>query len=136
MTDLATLQQHHLLTRLLGIARAQGEALESQQLDQFLSLMDERDQLVSDLVTLDEQAPPANVIPFALQGNSDDDAKAAMGGLIRSILRQDDENELELRRQMAALGRRIDHIGCGMAAAKGYSRTGRRTAGMRLDRAG
>lgn len=132
MTDFATLRQHHLLSQLLSLSREQRRALEEQRLDDFLALMDEREQVVADLVALEQAPPPANVLPFPTIAPAigDPDAKAALHGLIRSILVQDDENERALRDQMDGLHgtlARISHVaaaGRGYAAALGHERRG------------
>jgi hypothetical protein len=125
MTDLATLQQHQLLTRLLGLSRRQHEALYADQIDDFLSIMDEREQIVGELVTLGEAPPPRNVLPFPslVPPGMDQDVKAALRGLITSILQQDDENERVLRVQMDELRTTITWISRGAAANRGYAST-------------
>lgn len=121
MTDFRILQQHQLLTRLLSVAREQGRALAADDLDRFLTLMDAREHLLGDLITLD-QAPPANILPFpTIAAGFDDDAKDAMRGLIRSILAQDEENERALRHQMDDLHGSITRINHGAAAGRGYA---------------
>jgi hypothetical protein len=123
MTDLATLQQHQLLTRLLGLSRQQSEALQTDQLDDFLSMMDEREQIVSDLLILEQAPPPSNVLPFPvlIPAGMDHDVKAAMRGLITSILHQDDENERVLRGQMDELQGAIAWVNRGALATRGYA---------------
>lgn len=125
MTDLATLQQHRLLTRLLALSRRQREALAAEEIDSFLTLMDEREQIVAELVALDEAPPPPNVLPFPVlvPGSMDSDVKAALRGLITSILQQDDENEQVLRSQMDALRTTITAVNRGVVATRGYAST-------------
>src|SRR3954468_21340053 len=103
MTDLNTLRQHQLLMKLLGLARGQGRALTEDNLDLFVEMMEEREGVMADLMTIDATPPPpANILPFPtiVGSGSDPDVRAAMGSLIRSILVQDDENEELLRHQM------------------------------------
>lgn len=140
MTDLNTLRQHQLLIKLLGLARAQGQALTDEDLDRFVGLMDEREALMADLATVEAAPPPpANILPFPTiaASGTDPDVRAAMGGLIRSILRQDDENEHELRLQMDALKSEIVQLGRGRRAGRGYAAaTEQAWAGQAVDRAG
>ena len=137
MTDFRTLQQHQLLTRLLDLARQQGQALAARGLDDFLSLMDTREGLIADLVALEQAPAPANILPFpTIAAGVDADAKDAMRGLIRSILAQDEENEQTLREQMDELQGTIVHINHGTVAGRRYaaSLAGGRS-GAALDRA-
>ena len=132
MTDFGTLQQHHLLGKLLGLAREQAKALEAERIDQFLALMDEREELMSTLLQLEQAPAPANIVPLPrlTPAGSDADVKAAMGSLIRSIIEQDDQNERTLRLLMEALRAemgQVNHLtaaGRGYAAALAYSRAG------------
>jgi hypothetical protein len=123
MTDFATLRQHQLLSRLLGLARAQADALAAEELDRFLALMDERETVVADLIALEEAPPPANVLPFPtiVPRPNDPDARAALGGLLRSILRQDEENEQALRAQMDEVHGSLMRVNQGAAAGRGYA---------------
>lgn len=131
MTDLATLQQHQLLTRLLALSRRQREALAAEEIDGFLTLMDEREQVISELVALDEAPPPSNILPFPVLAPSgvDSDVKAALRGLITSILQQDDENEQVLRGQMDELRTTITAINRGVVATRGYASSMRADGG-------
>ncbi|MER3419181.1 MAG: hypothetical protein C4290_01055 [Chloroflexota bacterium] len=123
MTDLGTLRQHQLLTRLLGLARRQGEALRRDRLDEFLALMDVREQIITELVAIEREPPPANVLPLpTIQPTATDpDVRAAMRGLVRSILEQDDANEQALRTQMGALRDALTRLGRGTRASRGYA---------------
>ncbi len=99
--------------------------------------MDERERIVADLITIEESPPPANVLPFpTIAAGVDADVKAAMRSLIRSILRQDDDNERLLRMQMAGLRGAIERTAHGLTAGRGYAAvlSGPRSGG-RLDRA-
>lgn len=140
MTDLNTLRQHQLLIKLLGYAREQGQSLAEENLDRFVEIMDEREALMADLVTIETTPPPpANILPFpTIAGTgSDPDVRAAMGGLIRSILRQDDENEQCLRLQMDGLKSELVQLGRGRRASRGYTvARDHAWAGQAVDRAG
>lgn len=139
MTDLATLRQHQLLTQLLSLARAQGVALVEDRLDDFLALMDERERVVHDLIELEQSPPPANVLPFPTLAPTlgDPDARAAMRGLIRSILGQDDANERTLRAQMEGLHAELAQLNRGAVAGRGYAAAlTHDRLGEGLDRAG
>jgi hypothetical protein len=123
MSRLQTLHQHELLTRLLHLARAQHDALLQERLDQFLALMGEREQIIADLIANAEQAPPPNVtvLPRAGWDISDPDVKAAIDGLLRSVLTQDDENERLLRTQLGDLVRALGRVNLGYTTARGYA---------------
>ncbi len=123
MTYLGTLRQHQLLTRLLGLARQQGEALRRDRLDEFLALMDVREQIITELVAIEREPPPANVLPLPTirPTTADPDVRAAMRGLVRSILEQDDANEQALRMQMGDLRDALARLGRGTTASRGYA---------------
>lgn len=137
MTDFATLQQHRLLSQLLGLSRDQGRALTEQRLDDFLTMMDERERIMAGLVEIEQSPPPANVLPFpTIAAGVDADAKAAMLGLIRSILSQDEENERALREQMSDLRGAMERNHHARAAGRGYAAAvAPRRSGEWLDRA-
>jgi hypothetical protein len=137
MTDFGTLRQHQVLSRLLSLSRDQYRALEDEDLDTFLALMDQREQVMSGLLALEASPAPKNILPFPTitSVGMDDDVQAAMAGLIRSILRQDDDNEVLLRAQMDAVQSELTQLNRGAAAGRGYSATlaGQRTgAGIDL----
>lgn len=137
MTDLGTLRQHQLLTRLLNLARRQGEALRQDRLDEFLALMDVREQIITELVAIEREPPPANVLPLPTitPAGADPDVRAALRGLVCSILEQDDANEQALRAQMGAVRDAVVQLGRGVAAGRGYGATlARPEAGSALDR--
>jgi hypothetical protein len=137
MTDLGTLRQHQLLTRLLGLARRQGEALRQDRLDEFLALMDAREQIITELVAIERESPPANVLPLPTikPTGADPDVRAALRGLVRSILEQDDANEQALRAQMGAVRDAVVQLGRGAVAGRGYAATlARPQAGSAVDR--
>jgi hypothetical protein len=123
MTDFGTLRQHQVLSRLLNLSRDQYRALEDEDLDTFLALMDEREQVMSGLLALEASPAPTNILPFPTitSVGVDDDVQAAMAGLIRSILRQDDDNEALLRLQMDAVQTEITKLNRGAVAGRGYA---------------
>ncbi len=123
MTDLMLMQRHEMLTHLLHLARDQAEALESDRLDLFLRLMEERVELVADLVTAATQPAPENVVAFpaASWPPKDRDLHEATRGLISCILLQDEENERLLHMRMDAIRVALGQIGHGFATARGYA---------------
>lgn len=125
MTDLMTLKQHRLLSRLLGLSREQGQALLDQRLDDFLTLMDRREEIVAELIEIEQSPPPANILPFPtiIPTTLDQDVRAALRGLIHSILGQDDENERVLRGQMGVLREEVTDNHRYRAAGRGYAAT-------------
>ena len=123
MTDLQTLRQHQTLSRLLALARGQARALADDRIDQFLAIMEEREEVIAELVEIERTPPPVNVLPFpTISAKADDpDVQDAMRGLIRSILEQDDANEQTLREQMSDLQKTIVRLSHGQAAGRGYA---------------
>jgi hypothetical protein len=79
------------------------------------------------------------VLPFPTiePARADEDARAALGSLIRTIIAQDDENELLLRAQMGTMKHRMAHIARGAVAGRSYAATlSRPRSGTGLDRKG
>jgi hypothetical protein len=134
MTDLMLLQRSELLTRLLHLAREQAEALEQDHFDVFLRLMDERVQVVAEIVATATEAAPENVVAFPAAGwpRKDRDLHEATRGLISCILLQDEENEQLLHRRMEAVRLAIGQVGHGFATARGYASALRGAPAQRL----
>jgi hypothetical protein len=100
--------------------------------------MEERERIVAELLAIEQAPPPANVLPFPTitARTGDPDAKAALRGLILSILSQDDANEHTLRGLMNDLRGALERVNHSAAAGRGYAAAlaaGR--AGAGLDRA-
>lgn len=139
MTDFGALRQHQVLSRLLSLSRDQYRALQDEDLETFLALMEEREQVMAGLLALEASPAPANILPFPTitPVGVDDDVQAAMAGLIRSILRQDDDNETLLRVQMDAVQSEIMQLNRGAAAGRGYAAaTSGPSTGAGIDRMG
>lgn len=138
MTDLKLLRQHHLLSKLLHLAREQNMALQTDRLDVFLDMMGERDDIVAELTDNADAPVPMNVMvfPTAMLPGSEADLRAVNQALIASVLEQDDENEqilcTEMDRLVAALGR----INQGYSISKRYAAAfGPVDVGRRVDAA-
>lgn len=139
MTDLATLKQHQILTHLLALAREQAIALYEERLDEFLSIMERRERLVAELNAIIDHPAPANVLPFPTIAptRSDPDVRAALKGLITSILCQDEDNERVLRAHLDAMSDALTRLNRGAAAGRGYGAVLARAGARRMmDRAG
>jgi hypothetical protein len=123
MTDLKDFRQHELLVRLLHISRDQGRALRDERLDWFLSMMSEREEIISDLEANARGHVPPNVVAFPTmtRPGAEADITAAMSGLLASVLTQDEENERTLRGQMDNLLGSLAHINLGYTTARGYA---------------
>ncbi|HZQ36436.1 MAG TPA: hypothetical protein VFD32_10915 [Dehalococcoidia bacterium] len=123
MTDLMLMQRHEMLTRLLHLSRDQGDALESDRFDLFMRLMEERVQLVSELMAASTQPAPENVVAFPAANwpGKVRDLHEATRGLISCILLQDEENERQLHLRMATVRVALAQIGHGFATARGYA---------------
>lgn len=138
MTDLKTLRQHHLLSKLLHLAREQGVALQTDRLDVFLDLMGERDDIVAELTDNADAPAPINVMifPTAMLPGSEADLRAVNRALIASVLEQDDENEQILRTEMDRLVAALGRINQGYSVSKRYAATfGPADVGRRVDAA-
>ncbi len=125
MTEFTLLRQHQILSRLLGLSREQGRALTAERLDDFLALMEAREQALAELLSLEAVPAPANIValPTIQPATTDPDVKAAMRGLIATILEQDEANERELRRRMSDLHAAIGRMNQGAVAGRGYAAT-------------
>lgn len=123
MTDLMLMQRYEMLTRLLHLSRDQAEALETDRLDLFMRLMEERVPLVAELMAASTQPAPENVVAFpsANWPAKDRDLHEATRGLISCILLQDEENERQLHLRMATARVALAQIGHGFATARGYA---------------
>ncbi len=85
----------------------------------------------------EREPPPANVLPLPTikPTSADPDVRAALRGLVRSILEQDDANEQALRAQMGTVRDAVVQLGRGAAAGRGYAATlAHPQAGSALDR--
>src|SRR5207248_3439993 len=106
------IRRHELLARLLVLSRRQKRALDQRRIDEFLALLDEREELLQALARQPQDEDlPANVT--ALREERDDgDARVAVGLLVADVLRQDEENERLLREEMGRIREallRINH---------------------------
>ena len=136
MTDLKLFRQHDLLTQMLRLACEQADALHEDRLEDFLTLMEEREEIAGQLEMTTLADTPSNMVlfPTVARAGSEADVKAAVSALIVSVLAQDEENERELRDQMDGLTDRRGRIGRGYAAMRGYSAAvGEGPAGARVN---
>jgi hypothetical protein len=123
MTSITTLHKHQLLNHLLGLVREQAKALQADDLDRFLALMDEREEIIAELGAADADPAPANVIPFPAiaPSNVSSDVEMTMRYLLRAILEEDDENVRLLQAQMNDLHVAIARTVRSRAAGGGYA---------------
>lgn len=135
-TDLNTVRRHELLMQLLRLSRAQGEALQAERVDRFLSLMAEREQLFVELLSGEDHPLPSNVVLFPSIARFAEDPEVTLSTsvLISTILEQDEKNEVLLLAEMEKLRAALAHVGQGLAAAQGYGAALRYDdTGRRLD---
>jgi hypothetical protein len=123
ITSIPTLHKHQLLNQLLGLVREQRKALEAEDLDRFLALLDEREAVIADLSATDSGVTPANVVPFPAMtpSNVSTDVEMAMRRLLRTILTEDEENVHLLHTQMDDLKDALERTARNRVAGGGYA---------------
>jgi hypothetical protein len=124
MPDGLASEKFEILCAVFERARAQREALEVNDFETFMTILDERDELLSQLQHLVDAMPdlPENVVAFPnelTQRNRDDD-QLAIDTVIRGIVEHDDYNETLLNERLATLGDELPALRRGRAATAAY----------------
>lgn len=123
MIDLATMHKHQLLNQLLGLVREQTRALQADDLERFLLLMDERESVIAELTAVAADDAPDNVVPFPAltPANVSSSVDMTIRRLLRAIIDEDDENIRLLQSQMNELSGAITRTVRNRAAGGGYA---------------
>ena len=105
-----------VLRSLFEVSQQQRQALQEEQVDQFLALLEEREALIAECSTFEALETPDNVIPFpgtSMAGTQDaqssDDA-IALESLYAAIQHIDAENEHTLQLGLEDLRRTIGDL--------------------------
>lgn len=117
-------EKFEILCAVFERARAQSAALEANDVDAFLAILDERDALLSQLKHLVDSMPelPENVVAFPNEWNErtrHDDA-LALDTVIRGIVEHDEHNEALLSAQLEQLAGELPALRHGRGAAEAY----------------
>lgn len=117
-------EKFEILCAVFERARAQRAALEADDLDAFLEILDERDQLLSELQRLVDAMPelPENVVAFPneLTDRTRHDDTLALDTVIRGIVEHDAFNETLLNGQRDRLAGEVPALRHGRGAAAAY----------------
>ncbi len=113
-----------LLTAVYERAKAQRVALDSDDLATFLALLDERDELLSQLQRLADELPelPDNVValPNEFSTATRRDDELALDTLIRGIVQQDEDNEAVLSARLEQLAGEVPALRPARTATAAY----------------
>lgn len=117
-------EKFEILCAVFERARAQRHALEADDLATFLSILDERDELLRQLQRLVEDMPelPENVVAFPNELNERTlhDDMLALDTVIRGIVSHDERNETLLNDRLQTLAGEVPALRRGRGAAAAY----------------
>lgn len=123
MPDATVSTRFALLREVFDLARAQRHAIQADDLGEFASLLERRQDLIDDLVALDgEDAPvlPGNVIVFPGAVPTTDEDTLALDTLIRGILEHDRQSERLLSELMDGVRNEVAVLDQGAHAVSRY----------------
>lgn len=122
MIDRATATKFEILQQLLHLARQQREALDQDALDRFQRLLDEREDLILRLQTIeaDPAQLPDNIVAFPGSVDAAGEDELALDTVIRGILDHDRENEALLREKMFTVKQQLPELRANRAANAAY----------------
>ncbi len=136
MPDGFAAEKFEILCSVFERARAQRAALERDDMDTFMRILDERDELIAQLQQLVEATAvvPENVVmfPTELNAHNQQDDSLALDTVIRGIVEHDDQNERFLSEKLAELAAELPTLRHGTRAIQAY-RTPREQQGY-IDR--
>lgn len=124
MPDGFAAEKFEILCSIFERARAQRTALDREDLDTFMAILDERDGLITRLQQLVEASEnvPDNVVPFPTELNSrnQQDDSLALDTVIRGIVEHDAQNEQLLSAKLEALAAELPTLRQGRQAIQAY----------------
>ena len=124
MPDGFAAEKFEILCSVFERARAQRAALERDDMDTFMRILDERDELIAQLQQLVEATAvvPENVVmfPTELNAHNQQDDSLALDTVIRVILEHDDQNERFLSDKLAELAAELPTLRHGTRAIQAY----------------
>ncbi len=128
MVDRGAAAKFEILRQIHELARVQREALELDNLDRFQQILDEREELISQLrvlsATIDESEAsgglPENVIAFPRASDASAEDGLAIDTVIRGILEHDRHNETVLAEKMDEIREALPALTAGHRATAGY----------------
>ena len=124
MPDGFAAEKFEILCSIFERARAQRTALERDDMDTFMGILDERDDLIAQLQHLVEASAevPDNVVPFPTELNSrnQQDDTLALDTVIRGIVEHDEQNEQLLSTKLDELAAELPTLRHGRRAVQAY----------------
>jgi hypothetical protein len=124
MPDVTISTRFALLREVFELARAQRHAIQADDLGEFAALLEQRQAIIDDLLTLDtDEAPglPENIIVFPGAQPTIDDDTLAVDTLIRGILEHDRQNEVLLAELMSGVRNELASLDQGARAVSRYA---------------
>jgi len=113
-----------ILGAVFACAQAQRVALESDDIEAFQAILDERDELLGQLKQLVDSIPelPSNVValPNELNERERNDDTLALDTLIRGIVEHDEHNEALLSERLERLAGEVPALRHGRGAMAAY----------------
>ena len=124
MPDGFAAEKFEILCSIFERARAQRTALERDDLDTFMRILDERDELIARLQQLIDASAevPDNVVAFPTElhtRNRQDDG-LALDTVIRGIVEHDEQNEQMLNEKLDGLAAELPALRHGRQAIQAY----------------
>ena len=124
MPDGFAAEKFEILCSIFERARAQRTALERDDLDAFLKILDERDVLIAQLQRFVEASAevPDNVVAFPteLHSRTRQDDGLALDTVLRGIVEHDEQSEQLLSDKMAGLAAELPTLRHGTRAIQAY----------------
>jgi len=117
-------EKFEILCSIFERARSQRAALDRDDLDTFMRILDERDELIGQLQGLMDASPdlPENVVvfPTELNARTQQDDSLALDTVIRGIVEHDEQNERILTEKLEALSAELPALRHGRQAIQAY----------------
>lgn len=124
LPDSLAAEKFEILCAVFERARAQRTALERDDIDTFVAILDERDELLANLRRLVDSTPelPTNVVAFPneLSAGSRQDDTLALDTVIQGIVWHDEHNEALLEDRLKSLAGEVPALRRGRRAAAAY----------------
>ena len=124
MPDGFAAEKFEILSSIFERARVQRAALERDDMDTFMRVLDERDELIAQLQRLVEVSAdvPENVVAFPTELNARNrqDDSLALDTVIRGIVEHDEQNERLLSEKLSELAAELPALRHGRQALQAY----------------
>ncbi len=138
MSGVIEMKRLEILQAMRDLAEQQRHALESDDLDEFLRLLGEREEMLVALEALQDNWASGKVVPFPLaraRRMVPGDPQAAVAALLQDVFALDRASELLLAQKMNEVEAALGEVARGQRAMRGYRGAARR-GGQVVDRVG